>query len=931
MVAPGTYRENLDFKGKLLTVTSNATSYAQAGRTVLQGDGQNPVVSFHTGETSEASLNGFTVQGGCAPIDNHCAGISIDGAAPRITNNLVTGNNSSGAFIGNGASPALLGNDIKSNDGHGLTIFNAGDIVLSHNIVEENTALPSGGGGTSGGGLNLVAVKTAYAAMSLLLDHNVIRNNIADDGAGFTMPYETVVPNLILINNAFYGNRNVHGNPSPSQIYISGDAYGNEFPLRTALTEINNSVIGGGQNLSRIFAPSIIANNVFYNTTPLPSPYASRAYAGFDCDGGPGYQTDIHNNDIYNVGTQIDGGCNLGANNLDVDPQLKDITNGDLHEQASSPLASVGDITAPLIPTTDLDNKARTVCGKIDIGAYELRPHPPIALTSSANPTPGGGSITFTARLTGNCNVPTGTVTFLDGATVIGTGVLDNAGVASFPTAFLVVGVHNITATYPGDFNFDDSTSPILVQVITGDPTATSLMVSLNPTTAFSPITVSSVVSSQYGTPTGSVVFQAGNRVLATAALDANGRATATVSTLGAGTYSITAEYMADTRFQVSISPVVLEIVVGSDSVTALSSSVNPVFINQPITFMASVRAGQGSNVPMGSVQFLDGTAVIGNAPLSNGVASFVTVNLSLGAHSIVARYQGSSNFNPSSAALTEIINVIGTSLGLTASPNPANGGQAVTLTASAASLVPGTIPSGLVSFRDGTTILGTGTLSASGAATLTTSTLSIGTHPLQVIFIGNGFFGASSSAVVNEVIQAYDFTLNTSQTTLNLPSGDYTRLTVTVTPVGSFHGSVSLACDGVPDHTQCSFAGANPVSLASGAQQVRLTVNTSDLSGYGKEVNQAKNGKYRDKAAETALAALLLPAFGLYGLRRKNAHMRTLLVALTLLGTLMGLQACSGKLPANTLPGSYQLHVTGASTDGSDLNHAAPLTLNVK
>ena len=66
---------------------------------------------------------------------------------------------------------------------------------------------------------------------------------------------------------------------------------------------------------------------------------------------------------------------------------------------------------------------------------------------------------------------------------------------------------------------------------------------------------------------------------------------------------------------------------------------------------------------------------------------------LSFGVHNISARYGGSANFNPSSATLNEAVTVIGTALALTASPNPANTGQAVTLTARANAALAGMVP----------------------------------------------------------------------------------------------------------------------------------------------------------------------------------------------------------------------------------------------
>lgn len=87
-----------------------------------------------------------------------------------------------------------------------------------------------------------------------------------------------------------------------------------------------------------------------------------------------------------------------------------------------------------------------------------------MTLTSSLNPSQFGQSVTFTAKVTGVS--PTGTVTFKDGATVLGTGTLNANGQAIFTTSSLSSGNHAITAVYGGDANNARSTSPVLTQVV---------------------------------------------------------------------------------------------------------------------------------------------------------------------------------------------------------------------------------------------------------------------------------------------------------------------------------------------------------------------------------------------------------------------------------------------------------------------------------
>src|SRR5439155_9319295 len=80
------------------------------------------------------------------------------------------------------------------------------------------------------------------------------------------------------------------------------------------------------------------------------------------------------------------------------------------------------------------------------------------ALSSSTNTPVVGREVTFTASVTGTvpgAGTPSGTVTFQDGATPLGTGTLNGAGQATFSTSTLAAGTHAITAVYAGDTTFN--------------------------------------------------------------------------------------------------------------------------------------------------------------------------------------------------------------------------------------------------------------------------------------------------------------------------------------------------------------------------------------------------------------------------------------------------------------------------------------------
>jgi len=91
------------------------------------------------------------------------------------------------------------------------------------------------------------------------------------------------------------------------------------------------------------------------------------------------------------------------------------------------------------------------------------------------------------------------------------------------------------------------------------------------------------------------------------------------------------------------------------------------------------------------------------------------------------------------------------TTTGLVSSLNPSKKGQAVTFTATVA---PGAGPTGTVTFKDGSTTLGTATLNTTThKAAITKTTLAVGTHSITAVYGGNTNFNASTSTVVKQVV----------------------------------------------------------------------------------------------------------------------------------------------------------------------------------
>src|SRR6266481_3219916 len=162
--------------------------------------------------------------------------------------------------------------------------------------------------------------------------------------------------------------------------------------------------------------------------------------------------------------------------------------------------------------------------------------------TITANVAPGPG----------NTGSPTGTVTFLDGSTRLGSVPLVS-GSASLDAIFADAGIHAITAQYSGDRIFLPRSERIPLQV-TGIATTSTLIAPADATPG-STIILTANINSDGGIPTGQVAFLDGTTNLGTSPLNGSGVAVLRISIIAAGAHSLTAAYSGDEKFGVTTSP----------------------------------------------------------------------------------------------------------------------------------------------------------------------------------------------------------------------------------------------------------------------------------------------------------------------------------------------------------------------------------------
>jgi hypothetical protein len=343
-------------------------------------------------------------------------------------------------------------------------------------------------------------------------------------------------------------------------------------------------------------------------------------------------------------------------------------------------------------------------------------------------------------------------------------------------------------------------------------------------------VTFTAQIYADDGTPsdglTGSMIFYDGTAILATVPVS-GGAASYSTSTLALGNHSMRAQYVPDQAYIGGASSDLLATVTGAATVS-FGSSPNPSNPGQAVAITMRVAAPTCQGVPpastTGTVFFFDGTAQIGQSSLVSGAATLQTSTLAAGSHTLSARYTGDTNF--SAAASSSVIQVVSgsrssttttsTTTTLTTSANPIATTKPLTLVASV-------MPSGAtgqVQFNEGATTVGTATLSG-GVASLITSNLTAGAHPLSAVYVGDTNFSASTSNTVNETVTGSTPAPSPASTTLSVSpnpasAGQAVILSATVTPSNA-PGSVQF------------FDGATPL----GQRDVSGGVATFQVSSF--------------------------------------------------------------------------------------------------
>jgi predicted small lipoprotein YifL len=222
-------------------------------------------------------------------------------------------------------------------------------------------------------------------------------------------------------------------------------------------------------------------------------------------------------------------------------------------------------------------------------------------------------------------------------------------GSATFTISSPSAGSHTLRATYAAQGNYGYSEASGTLGVDAG----TSMTISAPDVIYGSDGIVTVKVSSILGIPTGDVLLSVNGAEAITQTLD-GGTAMFTISHPGTGDYTLNAAYAAQGIYAASFASGMLKVNKAVATVS-LSSSSNPSIVGDLVTFTATVSSSAGIlTVPTGTVTFKDGGAILDTVALSDGTATYSTLGLAAGFHSITAEYSGDANFTASTSSTLE-------------------------------------------------------------------------------------------------------------------------------------------------------------------------------------------------------------------------------------------------------------------------------------
>ena len=261
----------------------------------------------------------------------------------------------------------------------------------------------------------------------------------------------------------------------------------------------------------------------------------------------------------------------------------------------------------------------------------------------------------------------------------------------------------------------------------------------------------------------------------------------------------------------------------------------------------------------------------------------------------------------------------------------PAYFGQPVTLSAAVSNAID--IPTGTVTFRNGSVVLATLPL-ADGRAALTTSTLDQGTDTITASYSGDANDLPSLASPLDETVYAPAVVVTVPPAPLACSAGGSGSTQVTLGALGTLSGPITFKVAGLPEGTTLTFSNSS-VTLINGSAVDTVTLSTTPSLRLIGQLKGLQPGTGLGISGSALISCgLLLPM----ARRKRKASMRPdwrLGMLLAAVALLCGQSACSsnnastGMTPTGTPAGQYQVTVTASAEGATPAIFALNLTVN--
>jgi uncharacterized protein (TIGR03437 family) len=271
--------------------------------------------------------------------------------------------------------------------------------------------------------------------------------------------------------------------------------------------------------------------------------------------------------------------------------------------------------------------------------------------------------------------------------------------------------------------------------------------------------------------------------------------------------------------------------------VLVLVSSFNPSLLGRDVIFVAALLTSGTGPKPTGTVQFFDGTTLMGSAPVNaNGQGIFTTNSLAGGSHAIVAVYSGDSVYPQALASRGQVVIKLPTVVVLTVSAATPVYGQPVVLVAAVGPPPPAGFPNhtGQIEFRDQGFTIGKADLvqgKTALTATLTLRNLSLGAHQFQALLNEEPTWLAGHSTVIPvTVAQASSITVLTP----SAAPGNRVALRAQVAGLPPSLGAIATGTVQFVDTTNNSVLASTSLTAAATSATGLATVAASQVLASG-------------------------------------------------------------------------------------------------